>query len=106
VWDPVIVPLLQADDDGGLQATTVMGMLCEREPGRYGSGHVGVKAGRKEDKLGQRASNTTDVIFEDVKVPKSALLGAGNEGERSFPNALGAVTTTTRRWAGEGLWAA
>jgi alkylation response protein AidB-like acyl-CoA dehydrogenase len=40
----------------------------------------GVKAGRKEDKLGQRCSNTTDVIFEDVKIPKSALLGAENEG--------------------------
>ena len=33
----------------------------------------GVKAGRKENKMGQRASNTTDVIFEDVKIPKSAL---------------------------------
>ncbi len=35
----------------------------------------GVKAGRKENKMGQRASNTTDVIFEDVKLPKSALVG-------------------------------
>ena len=40
----------------------------------------GVSAGRKEDKMGQRASNTTDVIFEDVKVPKTALLGAENGG--------------------------
>ncbi|GAB4568417.1 MAG: acyl-CoA dehydrogenase family protein [Haliangiales bacterium] len=40
----------------------------------------GVKSGRKEDKMGQRASNTTDVIFEDVKVPKSALIGAENGG--------------------------
>src|SRR5690348_9997654 len=34
----------------------------------------GVKAGRKENKMGQRASNTTDVIFEDCKIPKSALV--------------------------------
>ncbi|MCA9675001.1 MAG: acyl-CoA dehydrogenase family protein [Kofleriaceae bacterium] len=40
----------------------------------------GVKPGRKEDKMGQRASNTTDVIFEDVKVPKSALLGTEDGG--------------------------
>ncbi|WP_428263771.1 acyl-CoA dehydrogenase family protein [Haliangium sp.] len=40
----------------------------------------GVKSGRKEDKMGQRASNTTDVIFEDVKVPKSALIGAEGNG--------------------------
>jgi acyl-CoA dehydrogenase len=40
----------------------------------------GVKAGRKENKMGQRASNTTDVIFEDVKLPKSALLGPEDGG--------------------------
>ena len=40
----------------------------------------GVKAGRKENKMGQRASNTTDVIFEDVKLPKSALVGPENGG--------------------------
>ena len=40
----------------------------------------GVKPGRKEDKLGQRCSNTTDVIFEDVKIPKSALIGGESEG--------------------------
>jgi acyl-CoA dehydrogenase len=40
----------------------------------------GVKAGRKENKMGQRASNTTDVIFEDCKIPKSALVGPENGG--------------------------
>jgi acyl-CoA dehydrogenase len=40
----------------------------------------GVKTGRKEDKMGQRASNTTDVIFEDVKLPKSALIGSEDGG--------------------------
>jgi acyl-CoA dehydrogenase len=40
----------------------------------------GVRAGRKEHKMGQRASNTTDVIFEDVKVPKQALLGGEGDG--------------------------
>src|SRR3569832_14335 len=40
----------------------------------------GVKAGRKENKMGQRASNTTDEIFEDVKIPKSALVGSEDGG--------------------------
>jgi acyl-CoA dehydrogenase len=40
----------------------------------------GVKKGRKEHKMGQRASNTSDVIFEDVKLPKSALIGTEDGG--------------------------
>lgn len=40
----------------------------------------GVRAGRKEDKLGQRSSNTTDVIFEDVKLTRAHLLGAEDAG--------------------------
>ena len=40
----------------------------------------GVKTGRKEDKLGQRCSNTTDVIFDDVALPKDSLLGGEDQG--------------------------
>jgi acyl-CoA dehydrogenase len=40
----------------------------------------GVKPGRKEDKMGQRASNTTDVIFEDARIPGSALVGEEGGG--------------------------
>ena len=40
----------------------------------------GVKAGRKENKMGQRASNTTDVIFEDVKLHRSQLVGSEDGG--------------------------
>jgi len=40
----------------------------------------GVKPGRKEHKMGQRASNTTDVIFEDCKIPASALVGSEDGG--------------------------
>ena len=42
----------------------------------------GVKAGRKENKMGQRASNTTDVIFEDCKIHKSQLIGTEDNGFR------------------------
>ena len=40
----------------------------------------GVSVGKKENKMGQRCSNTTDVIFEDVKVSKKNLVGAEGEG--------------------------
>lgn len=39
----------------------------------------GIKIGKKEDMMGQRASTTHGITFEDVKVPKSNLLG--NEGD-------------------------
>jgi acyl-CoA dehydrogenase len=35
----------------------------------------GISIGKEEDKLGHRASNTTEVIFEDVKIPAQNLLG-------------------------------
>jgi len=40
----------------------------------------GVSAGKKEDKMGQRASNTTDVLFEDAEIPAENLLGREGEG--------------------------
>jgi alkylation response protein AidB-like acyl-CoA dehydrogenase len=40
----------------------------------------GVAVGKKEDKMGHRASNTTEVIFENVRVPKENLLGREGEG--------------------------
>ena len=40
----------------------------------------GLKPGKKEDKMGLRASNTVPVLFEDCEIPKSALLGEVNEG--------------------------
>jgi len=40
----------------------------------------GVSVGKKEDKMGQRASDTADVLFEDVKVPAENLLGKEGEG--------------------------
>ncbi|SHG87917.1 butyryl-CoA dehydrogenase [Thermosyntropha lipolytica DSM 11003] len=40
----------------------------------------GVSVGPKEDKLGIRSSNTTQVIFEDVRVPAKNLLGKEGEG--------------------------
>jgi acyl-CoA dehydrogenase len=58
----------------------------------------GVSVGKKEDKMGQRASNTTDVIFEDVVVPKRALVGLEGDG---FKIAM-KTFDRSRPWIGAG----
>ncbi|MFV8829011.1 acyl-CoA dehydrogenase [Alkalihalobacterium sp. APHAB7] len=40
----------------------------------------GFSVGKKEKKLGIRSSPTTEIIFEDVRVPKENLLGKEGEG--------------------------
>lgn len=43
-------------------------------------GTTGLKAGKKENKLGMRASETAEVIFEDCRVPEENILGQVGEG--------------------------
>ncbi|MBK8255842.1 MAG: acyl-CoA dehydrogenase family protein [Polyangiaceae bacterium] len=40
----------------------------------------GLRVGKKEDKLGQRASDTAQIFLEDVKVPKENLLAPEGHG--------------------------
>ncbi|MGL5439026.1 MAG: putative isocaproyl-CoA dehydrogenase AcdB [Filifactoraceae bacterium] len=40
----------------------------------------GISTGAHENKMGIRATETSDLIFENVKVPKSALLGKEGQG--------------------------
>lgn len=40
----------------------------------------GVGAGKKENKLGMRASDTVAIVFDEVRVPKENLLGVEGEG--------------------------
>jgi alkylation response protein AidB-like acyl-CoA dehydrogenase len=44
------------------------------------TGTPGFRLGRKEDKLGMRASPTGEVLFEDCRLPASQLLGQPGEG--------------------------
>jgi alkylation response protein AidB-like acyl-CoA dehydrogenase len=43
-------------------------------------GTPGFRPGKKENKLGMRASDTSEVIFTDCKIPASQLLGPEGEG--------------------------
>jgi len=65
----------------------------------------GLRPGKKEDKLGQRASDTAQVFFEDVKVPKANLLAPEGQGfklametfNQTRPDIAAAATGIMRR---------
>src|SRR2546422_5615170 len=42
----------------------------------------GFSVGKKEDKLGIRASSTCELILEDCRVPKENVLGEPGKGDR------------------------
>jgi alkylation response protein AidB-like acyl-CoA dehydrogenase len=48
-------------------------------------GAAGMTPGKKEDKLGMRASETSEVLFEDCRIPENQLLGEEGLG---FVNAM------------------
>jgi alkylation response protein AidB-like acyl-CoA dehydrogenase len=65
---------------------------------RVGMGHApelepftpGVRAGKKEDKMGWRASDTRELILEDARVPTGSRLGEEGEGFINFMKTLDA----------------
>ena len=72
---------------GKIAGTLVVIAITDRAEGRRGvsafvveRGTPGLQAGKKENKLGMRASDTSEVIFEDCRVPAEALVGKEGEG--------------------------
>jgi alkylation response protein AidB-like acyl-CoA dehydrogenase len=63
---------------------------------RLGIGHApelepfsqGVRAGKKEDKMGWRASDTRELLLQDVEVPAESRLGGEGEGFVNFMRTL------------------
>ncbi len=76
----------------GITSLIVTKDTCDLEAAtRYGVGHApdlpktkGVRAGKKEDKLGWRASDTRELHFEDAVVPKENVLGEVGRGFANF----------------------
>jgi alkylation response protein AidB-like acyl-CoA dehydrogenase len=73
--------------NGGKADICVAMAVTDRRQGSHGisafileKGMSGFRPGRKEDKLGLRASDTSEVIFSDCHVPKCNLLGKEGEG--------------------------
>ncbi len=73
--------------NGSLAEILVVMAVTDPEKGKKGisgfileKGMKGFKAGKKEDKLGVRAADTSELIFEDVKVPAENIIGKEGEG--------------------------
>jgi alkylation response protein AidB-like acyl-CoA dehydrogenase len=72
---------------GAIADTLVMTAVTDRDQGAKGisafivpRGTPGLRAGKKENKLGMRASDTSEVILEGCRVPDTAIIGAPGEG--------------------------
>jgi alkylation response protein AidB-like acyl-CoA dehydrogenase len=83
----------------GISSFIVTKETTDREAAeRVGMGHApeldpftpGVRAGKKEDKMGWRASDTRELIMEDARVPAENRLGAEGEGFINFMKTLDA----------------
>jgi alkylation response protein AidB-like acyl-CoA dehydrogenase len=80
----------------GITAFIVTKDTCDLdEAKRVGVGHhadlpkcKGVAAAKKEDKLGWRASDTRELVFQDAVVPDEWVLGPVNNGFRQFLHTL------------------
>jgi acyl-CoA dehydrogenase len=80
--------------NGGIADVTVVVATVDPQLGHRGQasfivpkGTAGLKMGKKEDKLGIRASQTAEVVLEDCRVPMEHLLGGPEKLERKLERA-------------------
>ena len=73
--------------NGGVADTFIVFAMTDKSKGTKGisafiveKGFPGFSIGKKEDKLGIRASSTTELIFENCIVPKENLIGKEGKG--------------------------
>jgi alkylation response protein AidB-like acyl-CoA dehydrogenase len=73
--------------NGRVADTAVIMAVTDRTQGKKGisafvveRGTRGFRAGKKEDKLGVRSSDTSELVFEDCRVPAGNLLGKEGHG--------------------------
>jgi alkylation response protein AidB-like acyl-CoA dehydrogenase len=78
------VQVVFATTDRSLGPGGIAGFVIEK-------GNPGMRQGRKEKKMGVRASHTAQVILEDCFVPEDGRLGAEADGTETGPGALGAL---------------
>jgi alkylation response protein AidB-like acyl-CoA dehydrogenase len=73
--------------NGRVADTAVVMAVTDRSRGKKGisafvveRGTPGFRAGKKEDKLGVRSSDTSELVFEDCRIPAENLLGREGHG--------------------------
>ncbi|MEY2434544.1 MAG: hypothetical protein QOC92_4269 [Acidimicrobiaceae bacterium] len=67
----LVIVVAKTDPDAGHKGFS---LLCVER------GMVGFERGKKLDKIGNRGSDTTELFFDDVRVPATNLLGAEGQG--------------------------
>jgi len=72
---------------GKIGGVMVVIAITDRTKGHRGisafiveQGTTGMSAGKKENKLGMRASDTSEVVFQDCRIPSANLLGEEGQG--------------------------
>jgi alkylation response protein AidB-like acyl-CoA dehydrogenase len=86
--------------NGGIADVTVVVATVDPSLGHRGhasfvipKGTPGLSQGKKEDKLGIRASHTAEVILEDCRIPADQLLGGEEKLERKLERARSGGST-------------
>ncbi len=82
--------------NGSYANCAVVLAVTDREKGTHGGisafvverGMAGFRSGKKENKLGLRASDTAELIFENCEVPAENLVGKEGEGFKDAMRAL------------------
>jgi len=76
---------------GSIADVVIVAAVTDRAAGTRGISNLivekdtpGFRPGRDEDKMGLRGSITSQLFFEDCRVPKENLLGAPGEGFKQF----------------------
>ena len=82
-WPVVCIATIRTDPDRSKGARGVSSIIVPADA-------PGFNYGRKENKMGLRGSDTSEIFFEDCRVPKENLLGGLNEGFKLFMVALDA----------------
>ena len=80
---------------GGHSGVLMVAARTDKSAGKHGisvflveAGTPGFKVGREEEKLGQRGSDTSEVHFENCRVPASGMLGKPGDGLKIMLAAL------------------
>jgi len=73
--------LLFASTDRSLKTKGIGAFMVEK-------GTPGFSVGKKEDKMGMRASDTSELVFEDCRIPKGNLVGKESMGFKIAMSAL------------------
>ena len=97
----IFVVTARTDQNSGKRNTGITSFIVTKDTvdleaaERVGIGHSdslpkipGVRAGKKEDKMGWRASDTRELIFEDARVPRENVLGEQGKGFVNFLKTL------------------